>query len=1135
MGVINNNTSYTNKDFNSIYSELLDIIPNITNRWNPSSEADPGVVLVKLMAVLGDKLNYNIDKQVLEMFPGSVTQRKNARQMFKLIGYNMSWYKSAEASVGFKLKNNITTDDEDAKFAYVDIPRFTKLTDAKTSVSFITTSAVRLYGEDTETIKYVKALQGNYVEHTVNNSPEIKLSNLDEDYKLYLSSINIAENGIFVKDSGTDVYDWKQVDNVDSYPLGSKVFEFGVTDDETQCYLKFPSDVNNVCISDSLSISYIVCDGYNGNIVSNLLSNFGVSILDSENRACEENIVIVQPDATTNGDDPETIEEAYKNSRKVVGTFDTLVTKKDFENYIKLLEDDSSAPIVSNVSVADRNDDPNRVVQVKSFENFKTMDRVVRDNTHITPYDLIAYMLRYQPINLDDDIEICDENYNASFQPVDDEATLLMIENMIDDVKAINIDLALPRSGEVCLYKGLYTLTAELVTSEKITQDEADELETNVKKQLEKMYQAYNMDFGAQIDYSKLIDDISSIDARIKAVSLRGIDYEMKKVVMGSTNSDVALTTDDEIDIVAKSIAKGNLQPYIFNDTFNAELGQSGSIVTPSKIKTSYTKELRASDNTALELKGGEVINLYAPKLTNTKTYTSGCKITWEPNSDLSNIEGITDGSDSSKNSYKILNSGNYYYKIGTAAGCIGTIKITYKNSEGKQIEEYLDDNLLIKLDQSIVSGKKEQTLATGNSLYVYDDDKFTLPAKTQYMLYIEGATGNKSLTAGSELLLGVNDFFVYYESSSATWVQLGSGYTIKAINAITFNLVTSVSMLSKTNNVSILSTAIEVIDNDIITLNEGCKLSLKSADSKKTYTISSNVNNYLTEGCSLYIVDTTGSYEISKNQRGVYYRAFSRLDLIFGTEDIRLYEGDKVVLDSKELVGSDIDASTYFLSFSKPVAIVGANEVAVSDLTVYYYSLTPLDISRQDGVYTLTETKEGIRFNISGDYMKCLLPIHVESGTVTTDSTIYSMDQYKSSVTTKSNSYTSGDYILSIPKGTETLTFTLASNSKVMIGKVTVVKGVNSEDINGGAVVVSDTENLSDQTQTFTKIIYALNKLCGDYKYDYTYKISNQNKCANPTNIESFFNSNHPYNKFTIAQMNTAKYTIKVNQFSIK
>ena len=166
---------------------------------------------------------------------------------------------------------------------------------------------------------------------------------------------------------------------------------------------------------------------------------------------------------------------------------------------------------------------------------------------------------------------------------------------------------------------------------------------------------------------------------------------------------------------------------------------------------------------------------------------------------------------------------------------------------------------------------------------------------------------------------------------------------------------------------------------------------------------------------------------------------------------------------------------------------------------------------------------------------MKCLLPIHVESGTVTTDSTIYSMDQYKSSVTTKSNSYTSGDYILSIPKGTETLTFTLASNSKVMIGKVTVVKGVNSEDINGGAVVVSDTENLSDSTQTFTKIIYALNKLCGDYKYDYTYKISNQNKCANPTNIESFFNSNHPYNKFTIAQMNTAKYTIKVNQFSIK
>ena len=47
------------------------------------------------MAALGDKLNYNIDKQVLEMFPGTVAQRKNARQLYDLIGYKMKWYRSA--------------------------------------------------------------------------------------------------------------------------------------------------------------------------------------------------------------------------------------------------------------------------------------------------------------------------------------------------------------------------------------------------------------------------------------------------------------------------------------------------------------------------------------------------------------------------------------------------------------------------------------------------------------------------------------------------------------------------------------------------------------------------------------------------------------------------------------------------------------------------------------------------------------------------------------------------------------------------------------------------------------------------------------------------------------------------------
>ena len=75
------NLSYTNKDFNSIYSELLEYAKKLSYKWDPtaSDESDPGVLLLKLDALIGDKCNYNIDKNVLECFPLSVTQTKNAR------------------------------------------------------------------------------------------------------------------------------------------------------------------------------------------------------------------------------------------------------------------------------------------------------------------------------------------------------------------------------------------------------------------------------------------------------------------------------------------------------------------------------------------------------------------------------------------------------------------------------------------------------------------------------------------------------------------------------------------------------------------------------------------------------------------------------------------------------------------------------------------------------------------------------------------------------------------------------------------------------------------------------------------------------------------------------------------------
>ena len=73
MTNIENN--YTSRDFESVYSELLDAVRLLTTRWDPSqsNESDPGVVLLKLGALLTDKANYAVDQGLLQLFPTTVS------------------------------------------------------------------------------------------------------------------------------------------------------------------------------------------------------------------------------------------------------------------------------------------------------------------------------------------------------------------------------------------------------------------------------------------------------------------------------------------------------------------------------------------------------------------------------------------------------------------------------------------------------------------------------------------------------------------------------------------------------------------------------------------------------------------------------------------------------------------------------------------------------------------------------------------------------------------------------------------------------------------------------------------------------------------------------------------------------
>ena len=130
----NSKLSYTSRDYASILSDLIAAIPSVSSKWTTTDEADPGIVLVKLLAMLGDMLSYNLDKAALEVYPDTVTQRRNAAQIFRLIGYKMKWYRSA--TVDAYLSN--------VSALPATLPRFTRFTVADGTITYSTYEQIEL-------------------------------------------------------------------------------------------------------------------------------------------------------------------------------------------------------------------------------------------------------------------------------------------------------------------------------------------------------------------------------------------------------------------------------------------------------------------------------------------------------------------------------------------------------------------------------------------------------------------------------------------------------------------------------------------------------------------------------------------------------------------------------------------------------------------------------------------------------------------------------------------------------------------------------------------------------------------------------------------------------------------------------
>ena len=661
--------SYTSKDFGALYPELLDLAKKLTNSWNPatSNESDPGVVLLKEAAFIGDHNNYNIDKNILENFLPSATQDKSVRHIGEMNGYVPRYYISATGDVSFKYT---FSDDEDIR--QFTIPRFTlTVTNSDSTVTFTQAEDLTILVDDEVTSSgdssmwcSCKFIEGTLQIVTINDSSVITLANLDDNNRLYLPEVSVAQNGVYVSyanDSNSEY--WIQDNYVLTKPLGTRAFKLDYDSDLELPYIEFPSDIASL-INDGLTVRYISTSGSSGNITYGSLTDISSPSDIVENGYTHKSTQFEVKNTTSflNGKDPETIDEMYQSFKKTVGTFESLISCLDYSNYIYQLTN-NDMPLVSNVYVTDRRSDYNKSLNVVTYDSYGTYKENIslkQNNSHLkyhtskpanpltgdcwpdsgkliirigdtdkdasviditefaqlteamTPFDLVIYALSAYLVQ---DYSIHDKSraLNNSFKPAST-STLRTIKTSIEDAKCLSHTYKDPSTDDIFCFKNFAPLSISIKPYSRVSKVAGDEIINNICKNISDHYNARMVEFGENIDTTTLKEIIIASDSRIRDVDLQPINYKTYAMKANGTEIELMTNTTLLIDLIAKNILAGRVCLFNIDNSFKYEFGQSsGEIHEVSSI----------SSEVSIDITPNKVANV-----DNSKTTTSTYSIT---------------------------------------------------------------------------------------------------------------------------------------------------------------------------------------------------------------------------------------------------------------------------------------------------------------------------------------------------------------------------------------------------------------------------------------------------------------------------------------------------------------------------
>jgi hypothetical protein len=319
---INIPIDYTSRDYQSILSDLLTLVPTFTPEWSASSPSDFGVLLLELWAYIGDIDNYYIDRIANESFLTTAQQRSSVLNIAALIDYSPA---DAASSTAYM---TLTVLPNTAEFVLPIYSQFASpATTTTPSIVFETLEPYTIAASGATGLITSTDITGNPIavyQGVTTQNEAVGTSNGTASQQFTLQNTGVVGGSVDVSvNQGAGYSAWVEVNSlIDSGPYDA-VYVISI-DANGVVYINF-GDGNNGAIPNpqaTIEATYIVGGGAAGNVGAQQISD---DLTGTGNFASVTNV-----NPAVGGSDAETIAQIQANAPSSLTAADRCVTVQDY-------------------------------------------------------------------------------------------------------------------------------------------------------------------------------------------------------------------------------------------------------------------------------------------------------------------------------------------------------------------------------------------------------------------------------------------------------------------------------------------------------------------------------------------------------------------------------------------------------------------------------------------------------------------------------------------------------------------------------------------------------------------------------------------------------------------------------------